>query len=478
MKNIVDSCYDNSLNGINPQKVMQPAAEPRVGAGAFSPLSSHLPKQENSAGESFNIPPPLRQPVTLNQAQEAMAHILQAVSPDIDGRSTVTLGAFERAPMETITVEVALFGVKYFGDLSNLKALAETIHLHGVENLRLRQNEDLRKQTDKTIEDHQKAHKAGIFSAVVDWIVSAAEVISGVAKLVIGDYQGGVMDLAAGCAGLVKAMCTTLALTDPDPEHANTYKEIADVAGKVQLAFEIAGMMVDIISVGRGVMAAKSISRASETVMRGTAGQAVKTAVTQGSEVAVKTAAVEVGRQVAEQVSEQVARNITGQATRFMGQGHLLKAFSNQAIENMVTKAVETAAKKAMKSGANTTAEELTEQVVKEVKRAVVHAAVHASIMSARNTAKAITRTSLQGANNVYQGALEIHRAELQKVVQELIVEASYMQFMLDEFEKIKKRSKEDISNLMEGAANSLSAGSESQSSVGVMLSSIAANIA
>ncbi|WP_312978138.1 type III secretion system translocon protein [Atlantibacter sp.] len=476
MNNITETRYSSTQLGVNPQGLEQPtASQPPVGAGALDPLTPPLPRREQGRVDPLNAPPPPRQPVPLRLAEGALNRILEAFGPRVDGKP-ITLADIERTPMEAMGLAAALLGVKSLGDNANLKSLALEIRTQGAENLRLRQNEDLRKQVDKAVEDQQKAQKAGIFSAIVDWIVSVAEVISGVAKLVVGDYAGGAMDLAAGCAGLVKAMCETLALIDT--ANADKYKAIADVAGKVQLAFEIAGMMVDLVSVGRGVMAAKSIARTSETVMEGAAGQAVHTAVTQGSEAAIKTAAAEVGKQVAEQVSEQVARNIAEQTTRFLGQGHLLEAFSKQAIEQMVTRAVETAARKAMDSGARATAEELTRQVVKEVQRAVIHAAVSASLKSAPNIAKAVTRASLQGANEVFQGEIARERAELQKIVQELINESSFMQFMLDEFEKIKKRAKEDIGNLMDGASKALSAGSDAQLKTGAMLSSIAANIA
>lgn len=476
MNSITETRYGNTQVGVNPQGLDQPAASQQpVSAGALASLAPALPKWEHCCGELLNAPVLARQSVTLRQAEEALNRIFEASGTKVDGKS-ITLADVESTPMEAMSLAAALLSVKFLGNNANLKSLALEIHTQGAENLRLRQNEDLRKQIDKALEDQQKAHKAGIFSAIVDWIVSDAEVISGVAKLVVGDYAGGAMDLAAGCAGLVKAVCETLALIDT--AKADKYKEIADVAGKVQLAFEIAGMMVDLVSVGRGVMAAKSIAKTSETVMEGAAGQAVHTAVAQGGEAAVKTAATEVGKQVAEQVSEQVAKNIAEQTTRFLGQGHLLEAFSKQAIEQMVTKAVETAAKKAMESGAKATAEEFTKQVVKEVQRAVIHAAVSASLKSAPNIAKAVTCASMRCANRVFQGEIAKERAELQKIVQELINESSFMQFMLDEFEKIKKRAKEDIGNLLDGAGKALSAGSDAQLKTGAMLSSIAANIA
>jgi secreted effector protein SseC len=228
------------------------------------------------------------------------------------------------------------------------------------------------------------------------------------------------------------------------------------------------------------------MAKATETAMEKGAGELLENTIKQtsgaaGKEVAqevIKDVAKQVASDVAAEVSEQIAKNIAEQTTRFLGQGHLLEAFSKQAIEQMVARAVETVAEKALKTGAETTAKELTQAVVKEVQREVVKAAIHASLMSAANTAKAVTRASLQGANGVFQGEIAKERAELQKVVQQLMAESNFMQFMLDEFEKLKKRAKEDIGNLMDGAGKALAAGSEAQNKTGAVLSSIAANIA
>ncbi|MDA6076071.1 type III secretion system translocon subunit SctE [Edwardsiella anguillarum] len=129
----------------------------------------------------------------------------------------------------------------------------------------------------------------------------------------------------------------------------------------------------------------------------------------------------------------------------------------------MVTRAVETAAKRALQSGVEISAKELSKQVIKEVQREVIKAIVGACIDSVANNAKSATRSTLQSVNGVYQGVITKERAELQKVIQQLINETDFMQFMLDEFEKIKKRAKENIGSLMDGAGKALSAAADTQ---------------
>ncbi|MFM5540458.1 type III secretion system translocon subunit SctE [Aeromonas veronii] len=484
MNSIIEPRYGRSSTCDNQQglcKLMDTTMQ-QVGAGAFDSIT--LPRQKHERQrELLHVPPPPRQSVTLSMAEGALNRIMQTFGPKTEGKP-IRLADIERTPMDAMSLAAALLGVKALGDNANLKSLALEIRTHGAENLRLLQNEELRKQIDKAIEDQQKAHKAGIFAAVVDWIISAAEIVSGVVKLVVGDVAGGMMDLGAGSAGLVKALCETLALIDT--ANADKYKEIANIAGKVQLSFEIAGMMVDLVSVGRGVMAAKSMAKTTETVMNKGASELLENTLKQassqvGKEVAqevIQGLAKQVASEVAEELAEQIARNIAEQSTRFLGQGHLLEAFSKQAIERMVTAAVEKVAKKALESGVKSAANELTKEVMKEVQKAVIHAAIHASITSTENIIKAGTRGGMQGANGVFQGEVTKERAELQKVVQELINENYFMQSLLDEFEKIKKRAKEDIGNLMSGASQALSAGSDAQLKTGAMLSRIAASIA
>lgn len=455
---------------------------------AVKPLTSYQEKASRQSQE-FQTPPAAQQNVGLRVAEAALNRILVAFGPkDPVTQKPMTLAEFERIPMEAMALAASLMGVQALGDSADLKSLALEIRTKGAENLRLRQNEELRQQIEKAIEDQKKAHKAGVFSAVVSWVVSVAEIASGVAKLAIGNYAGGAMDLAAGCAGLVKAMCETLALVDKD--NAEKYKKIGDIAGKIQLGFEIAGMMVDVLSVGRGLMAAKCVPTAAENVMKGSVATTIENylshAVKEGGDVAIKQIgeqlfkdiAAEVGREVAQQTAKSVATTLAEQTTRFLGQGPLLQAFAKQAIETIVTKSVETVALQALKTGAQHTAEEITKAVVREIMKEIVQAAVKASLMSTENIAKATIRGSSEGVNTVFQGVVNHERADLKKIIGQLMAESMFMQFLFDEFENIKKRSKEDISKLLDGAGKSLEHASETQLKNGAMLSSIAANIA
>ncbi|PHV11475.1 type III secretion system translocon subunit SctE [Chitinimonas sp. BJB300] len=462
------------------------ASNRSVGAGALDPITP--PPQRDagkSAGSQFLTPPKPRDPVVLRAAEAALNRILQPFTKDATGKS-LTLADIERTPMDAMTLAASLLGVKALGDTANLKSLALEIRTKGVEAVRLRQNEDLRKEVDKSIEDAQKAQKAGIIGAILDWVISIAEIVSGIVKIVtgvltgnVGSVVGGVMDLSAGAAGIVKAICETAALIDP--KNAEKYKAVAEVAGKVQLAFEMAGMFVDALSVGRGMMAARSAVKGTEAVMVAGSGEALKQAMKIGGETgkqAVSNVASAVGKAVADQAAAQVLKELTEKTVKnILTQGQLVQAFSKSAIEQMVTRAVEGVAKSAAKSAAEITAESLTREVVKAVQREVVEAAVKACIKSSANIGKAVVRAGATGVNGIAQGEIRRERAELQEMVQQLIAEGNFMQFLIDEFEKLKKQVNNDIRSLLDGAGKAISGGAESIQKNGAVLGNIANSI-
>lgn len=494
MNNIAELRHNSTNFAAFDQEEFAYAAEKgaRITSGALmsqGPL--HIRGQDQGNKLGFQSPPPPRESTTMRLAEDALNRILGGVGGQTSGK-TVTLVQFEQTPMEAMVLASALLGVKALGDNANLKSLALDIRTHGAENLRLRQNEDLRKQVDKAIEDQGKAQKAAIFSVVTDWIVSIAEVVSGVVKIVVGDYAGGAMDFGAGSAGLVKAFAETMALTT-DGETADKWKEIAHVAGMVQLGFEIAGMVVDVTNVFRGRSATKAIAKTTEAVMENGGSEALKVAINTGSKEAIKNCAGNLGNQVAEQVAEQVAKNVSAPLCEKLlasnvskemaralvknGSKEVVKDALKQALTKTITEAMEKAAEQAMKQGGEITAAKLTESVVQKVQSEVSHAVLKASLTSTANIGKNVTRATLIGANGVSQGTINGERAKLQQDINKLMSDSSFMQYLLDDFEKVKKRTNEDIRNLMEGAGKSLSAASDSQNKTSAMLSNIAAHI-
>ncbi|MBJ7263179.1 MAG: type III secretion system translocon subunit SctE [Burkholderiaceae bacterium] len=438
--------------------------------------------------QDFHAPPRPRDSVSLQLAEGALNRILSTFGPEIDGKP-ITLAKLESTPMEAMNLAASLLAVRALGDSAELKSLALEIRTRGIENIRQRQHEKLCQEIDKSIEDSQKAQKAGIISVIVDWVVAVAEVVSGVVKIALGDVAGGAMDLAAGCSGFVKALAETIALTC-DEETAKKWKEVAEVAGKIQLAFEIAGMCVDVISVGRGVMALKSVAKGTEAVLEKGAGEVLHAAVETGSNKLAKECAVSIGEQVAKNVAEQVAKDVSVPLSRRLlaravGKEaaceflkdctqEALQAALQHAVAKSVAQSVERVAGQAIKKGGEVTVSALTQKVVKEVRRELFDSILKASIRSTANIGKMVTVAGARGANGIAQGVIGKQRAELEKIIQTLAAEGTFMQFILDEFDKLKKRAREDISQLLDASGKALASASDSQLKTGAVLSDIA----
>ncbi|MFM0515266.1 type III secretion system translocon subunit SctE [Paraburkholderia sp. RL17-373-BIF-A] len=495
---IVSSSSAGMIDMSSPLGGVNVISSPPIGAGALTPIVRRQPHEQpgsNQARWASQVPSRPTELVTVRAAEAALNRILSTFGAT-DGGKPITVAQIEHTPMAAMTLASALLGVKALGDVAQLKSFALEIRTQGVEKLRERQIEALRVQIDKSIEDEQKAKAAAVFNVIADWIISVAEVATGGAKLVCGDFAGGTMDIAAGCAGLVKAIVETVAL-GADDKAAAELREIADIAGKIQLSFEIAGMCVDVISIARVVAATKVIAKGTETVMKRDVGEALRNIVMAGrnaigtqatkemvsiAKSAAKDAIASVSEEVAEQVARQVAKEVekglAESGLRFMGQSHLIAAFGEEAIKKIVQNAVQTVAGNALRDVGALATTELTKQVVNMVRKDVTQRAVRSCMMSNPNVAKAAIRGGVQGANAVGMGEISKDRAELQKTIQQLTADSSFVQFLLDEFEKLKQRAREDMSHLLDGAGKSLSSAAEAQNKNNVVLSNIAHNIA
>lgn len=404
---------------------------------------------------------------SLREAQEALNRIGEAFGsekrPQNNGDTPVR--------PEEISLAASLLGIRALGDNASLKATSLEIRTRGAENLRLRQNADLRQQIDNALAAQQKAHKGGIFSCVIDWIVSAVEVVVGAVKVVGGILSGtatsvasGLADITAGTAGLAKAICETLLLCGVDNKDI---RETIEVAGKIQFAFEMLSMAIDVTCAARGIMAARTAAQTTEKVVAEAAEQGLKNV----SKETLTNTAQEIGKKVADEVAEQIGKNLAEQAGGSFRQ--LIPVFSHESVEKIVAKAVEAACSKALKEGSEISAKKVADIVRLEIIKAVIKA----TIRSTGNVIKLVTHNALNGAETINSGMVAKDKAELQKAIQELMNENTFMQFLLDEFENVKKRRNDDIRHLMDGASQAMTSGAEMQTRTGAMLCSIAAHI-
>jgi secreted effector protein SseC len=381
--------------------------------------------------------------VTLQSAAKALERLFERLGASRPEVGVSKLQEVEKQPMETLMLASTMLTIQALGNVADAKGKVLEILGKAQQREREREVQEIREQIDKAIEQQHKAKKAGIFGAVCDWIISAVEVVSGVAKIVGGALTGnammvagGAMDLMAGTAGLVKAMADTMALIDP--AHAGRYKSIADTAGKIQLAFEVAGAFVDITSAARNMVVTKVIPKAAETVLKEGAEQGVAAAVKEGTKAAIANAAKE--------VSDQVVKALSKEAIDVLGQ---------EAVENIVRQAVENVAKRVAEKGAKVVEKELTNQIVKEIRREVIQAVVKAAVGSAVN----VTRGVVGASNKIVDGVIAIEKAKLQKEIDSLVLDEQWLQAMFEMYEQSKKDTREKIKDLIHGQASALEGG-------------------
>jgi secreted effector protein SseC len=278
---------------------------------------------------------------------------------------------------------------------------------------------------------------------------------------------GGAMDFLAGAAGVVKAVAETMAVVDPD--NAEKYKAIAEKAGHVQLAFEIAGAVVDVTSAISHALITKVVPSVTKEVLKEGAEKVLVEAVKSGSKDAVAASAKAIGKEVAAKVAGDIAEQlgktaldaskntVAKELAKTIGVRQLMEAFSREAIEEMVTKTVQKVATEAMESGGEITAKALTKKITRELTYEVTKAVMKASAFTALN----VVRGATGGASKVVSGVIEIERAKLQKQIELLMLDQQWLQILLDEFEQRKKETVEKTKELIDGQANAVQGGSD-----------------
>lgn len=200
------------------------------------PLTSGFTSQSNSVPDLQNelgvLPP-----VTLEQVEKAVEEILKFAGVITTG--SLPLRAVESIPMEQMSVAVALAASKSFGEVANIKSQGVEYLTEYVKNIRLKQNEDLRNQIDKAIEDQQKAQKAGIFQCVVSWFTSIVQIVVGALKCLVNPVEG-VSDIVAGVTGLVKAAIeTTILIKKSNGEDTTDLEKAAEILGYICMAMQV-----------------------------------------------------------------------------------------------------------------------------------------------------------------------------------------------------------------------------------------------
>lgn len=335
--------------------------------------------------------------------------------------------------------------------------LAETTKLKGdalklmsemSKKLQIAEVTKFQEQMDKAIEDQQKAKKAGIFSVVFDFIISAVEVVSGALKLAAGNPAGAI-DIAAGLAGFVKVGAEIALLVDPDNQ---TAKDVAEWAGKIQFGFEIVGMAVDIFNIARAFRAVAPIAKATETAAK----QALTTAGKNVGEGVAKEVATKVAQQIGESVATQVGEGVGKVLSKEMA-----KVVTQQAIEKMVEEGVKKALEQATKKGLEVGSEAFIKTVAKNAAHETAALAKSALKKAANVVLLNVTRAAMKGSAQVTGGVIETLRADNQKDIQKAQALINWLSQVSDMLDKSSEELRKAIEGLLSQQADITSGVSE-----------------
>ncbi|QHB31002.1 pathogenicity island 2 effector protein SseC [Yersinia canariae] len=339
--------------------------------------------------------------------------------------------------------------------------------------LRDKRVSEYQKQIDKAVEQADKAKKAGVFNAVFDWIIGAAEVVYGAFKIAEGVLTGdpvamtsGVAYLAAGTAGLVKAAAETAMLLGASKEKC---QEVIDVAGKVQLGFECFAMAIDLFQAGRAINAARAVTQGAGDVLKKGGGEALTDAIKRGATEEIEQLAGQFGKDVSQQVSRDIsmktmeiemveATEMASAAAKQAAKAemtlvrNITKSFTHEGIEKLVSGVTKKLAQDAIKKGVTLTTEELSQQCTK----AILKKSVTTILKDISTSPLLIIQKCSSAAVQINNGQLSVQNAGLQKEIQKLILDQDFTQFMDEWVERNKQHQLKQLKETSQDAQDSL----------------------
>ncbi|MFM1525774.1 type III secretion system translocon subunit SctE [Yersinia enterocolitica] len=332
---------------------------------------------------------------------------------------------------------------------------------------------EYQQQIDKAVEQADKAKKAGIFTAVFDWIVGAVEVVYGALKVaeevLTGDplaIASGVAYLAAGTAGLVKAAAETAMLLGASKEKC---QEVIDVAGKVQLGCECFAMAIDIFQAARAINAARTVTKGASEVLKSGASEALTDAIKRGASGEIEQLAEKFGKDVSQQVSRNISLNVmetemvevgnmTSAAAKQAAKAeialvrNITKSFTHEGIEKLVGGVAKKLAQDAIKKGITLTAEQFSQQCVK----AIMKKSVTTILKDIATSPLLIMQKCTAAAGQVNSGQLAIQSANLRKEIEKLILDQDFTQFMDEWVERNKQHQLKQLKDTSEAAQDTV----------------------
>ncbi|MBM7071443.1 type III secretion system translocon subunit SctE [Shewanella sp. 202IG2-18] len=444
----------------------------------------------------------------------AITHNAKPSSPEmkaaIKSLSSISGRDLPKIDMRALTGMMGNLCLSVFSATADAKSRASKIMTDSQCDIRDKKVKQYQDQLKQQADAAKKAKKLGIFACVVDWVVSIAEQIYGLFKLVEGVVEAvasfgcdpnayasvvaGAAYFTAGVVGMVKAAAETAKLCGADPKICD---KVAEIAGYIQLGVEMVGLATDIFGAGMAFKAASGAVKGAAEAATKAAGEEVMNAVTKAgtegaeegvmemTELGANSAAKsieEVSEKIAEEVSEKLGDSIV---TRILNQGvkeiveeagkegynlgkealkdtvknvfkRVTKAFGKDAIKSMVKdslkESMEAAAKQSSKGVNRSLTRIISDMNVKLMKRcatAALKVAVKGGFLTAVFGLGQSISQGGKGANAIVQG-------NFTKAIQTLITQQGFLGLLDQDMDSSRKEEEKQIKDVLSKSATVL----------------------
>ncbi|MGY8524673.1 hypothetical protein [Paracidovorax citrulli] len=339
---------------------------------------------------------------------------------------------------EAVLIGLQSENTKFMGHMmkagvENVKFLNEMQQQAIEEKLRMEQE-----QAKKQEELNKKATKGQVLSFSLSYVFAAVQIVGGAMKCLCGQYASGVCDITAGVLGTVRTTLEIVQATGGDAAKGLT-KHIANL-GYAELAFSGAAVLTGLFSMRSLYKAGQKVINDAASRVLGSAGSgqsstlgntlvralekadqlaakalqpgvsdAVRNALTTAAEQQrnfaaelIKETAKEVAMECQESMAKAVARfSVSDKMVNFFA-----KAFSKDAVETMVEKALQSSLEAVRKLPLGS-AQRISTEFMKEFSRSVQSEVLSATMQFARRLHMPLTIAgALQGGANMYVGGV------------------------------------------------------------------------
>lgn len=459
------------------------------------PIKTQIAVDQPLQNGYVGMPPELAGEVSLEEIESTLDDFLSLLKPQGNHESTQQAGMNRvsqlEMSMDEVLNSVMSVSLTNFSQLVELKSRALDIMAANREKISLDRVQKIREECDKAIEQARKAKTASWISAGLDWLFAGINVIVGAFKVVTGILTAnplmvtaGALNLASGVAGIIKAMANTLAIIDPN--NAEKYRKVADVAGYIELSLGVAAAVVDITSAAMTALKGKLVASTAKEILSGAAGKGLHTAMKQGATVTTAKITEDVAQRVALRVSEKMLNTIaektlqqTGTFNKVIGElgiNRLAEACSKKAIATVVRKSIQEVVKKEIQHGLQKTTEEFTKALVKQISEDVYKSLAKAMIQS--GAIQATINGVILGTKQISQGVIGLDTAKLRKEISELIKSQQLLSWLQEHREADIKKEQREINNVSKAQNENLRMAIDAMSENSAQRAQIAAAIA